>query len=119
MSAIESNYSQSDENLYELRRAVYILAEQIGRLQAEKQLKASQDQCKPTLSQRFVDQVSLMGVADALKSKRLLLKIVWLLIFVVLFSITVFLVYRVVDEYMQNPTATKVLVISPHVVKCM
>lgn len=71
---------------------------------AEKQ----KSQGKPPLSERFADQVALMGVVDAIKAKKPGLKVVWLVIFVVAFVITAFLVYRVVDEYRHNPTATKV-----------
>lgn len=96
-----------DENLHELRRAVFILAEQVGRIMTEKQLKAAEN-IKTPLSERFAEQVSLMGITDAIKTKKPVLKIVWVMVFVAAFTITAYMVYRVIDEYKSEPTATKV-----------
>lgn len=105
MSIIDSDDIR-DQRIYELEMAVRILAEQTARLLADKHSKAGQG--RPTIGQQFVDQVSIMGIADAIKAKSTCLKIAWVIIFVVSLATSSFLVYRVVDEYLQDPTATKV-----------
>lgn len=60
------------------------------------------------LSDKFVEHVSIMGVSEAIKSKHRLVKILWTIIFVAGLAATGYFVYRILDEYRNDPTATKV-----------
>lgn len=61
-----------------------------------------------SLSVKFREEVPLMGLSDAIKSKHRLVKFFWVVVFLVCFAATSYFLYKIFDEYLHNPTATKV-----------
>ena len=53
-----------------------------------------------------------MGLSEAIKSKNWCARVAWLLIFLTCVSTAMYFVYRVFDEYLNNPMATKVSIIT-------